>query len=68
MKTYFVNWQVYRAYSVEVEVKDDEDGDDAIDKVRNDVDNAEINDWGFQGYVEDSFNAEEITDADCTEF
>lgn len=64
MKTFFVNWQEYRAYSAVVEVKDGEDRDSAIEKVKSLSADAEINDWGSQGYVEGSFNAEEETDAD----
>lgn len=64
MKTFFVNWQEYRAYSAVVEVRDDEDGDNAIEKVKSLSGDAEIDDWGSQGYVEDSFNAEEESDAD----
>lgn len=64
MKTFFVNWQEYRAYSAVVEVKDDEDEDSAIERVKSRDADAEIDDWGFQGYVEGSFNAEQETDAD----
>lgn len=61
MKKLYVNWQEYRAYSVELELEDREAEEIAIEKIKNHASGLEIADWGFQGYVEGSFNVEDIT-------